>query len=333
MASPSSFVEDPVRTLRAVRMQAQFAFVIEPQTRSRLEEAAPLLSCVSAERVRDEWFKILQSPGAADALRELQQLGLLCIIAPPLVNQQDASQPAPRGQNAFHHAFEAVQAIERLWASLGLCPPNQPLRLPTTLVALAPQLGQRYEAPICDERSHLALLKCAALLHSSGPATPGAAAEIAARLGSRWRCSRREIELLRTAVHYHTNVRQLAKEPGLSRRAIYRYYLETGEYGIDAALISLAGTLAAWEGEGLPQTWNHQTQVVARLLDAWFEHRTMLISPPPYLSGSDLISLLGLSPGPQIGELLRHLREEQAAGEINTRQEAIARAREWASHA
>jgi tRNA nucleotidyltransferase/poly(A) polymerase len=334
MASPSSFAEDPVRTLRAVRMQAQFACIIEPQTRSRLQAAAPLLGRTSAERVRDEWFKILQAPGAANALRELHQLGLLRIVAPPLANLEHASPPAPGGQDALHHAFETVHAIERLWALFGQYPSDLPSFLPATLFALAPQIRQRYEAPICDERSHLALLKCAALLHTTSVTrSQDTAAEAAAELGSQWRCSKREIECLRTAVGYHADVRQLTGEPNLSRRAIYRYYLETGEYGIDAALLSLADTLAAWEGEALPEAWPHQAEMVAQLLTAWFEHGDTMISPQLYLSGNDLIRLLGLSPGPQIGDLLHRLREEQAAGEIRTRQEAIIRVRQWASRA
>jgi tRNA nucleotidyltransferase/poly(A) polymerase len=334
MVSPSSFVDDPIRTLRAVRMQAQFGCIIETQTRSRLQAATPLLSQMSAERVRDEWFTILQLPGAANALRALDQLGLLRIIAPPLTHLKDASPPAPEGQDTLHHAIECVHAIEQLWAAFGQCPSELPSLLPATLIVLAPQIRQRYESRICDERTHLALLKCAALLcRTRGTVSQDAAAKTATKLGSQWRCSKREIALLRTAVRYHTSVLKLAEKPSLSRRAIYRYYFETGEYGIDATLISLAGTLASWEGERLPEGWNHQAQMVAQLLRAWFEHRDTLVSPPLYLSGNDLICLLGLSPGPQIGDLLHRLREEQAAGEICTRQEAIARVRQWASRA
>jgi hypothetical protein len=156
-------------------------------------------------------------------------------------------------------------------------------------------------------------------------------AETVAKLGSQWRCSKREIALLRTAVCYHANARQLAQGISLSRRDTYRYYLETGEYGIDAALISLASTLAAWEGERVPQGWNRQAETVAQLLRAWFERWDAVVSPPLYLSGNDLIRLLGLTPGPQIGDLLHRLREEQAAGEVRSRQEAIAHVQQWVS--
>ena len=334
MASPASFADDPVRTLRAVRMQAQFACTIEPQTRSRLLAAVPLLRHASTERVRDEWFKVLQLSGAADALRELAQLGLLHIAAPSLANLGDVSRPTPVGQGTLTQAFASVDAIEQLWAAFELGPSDRPSFLPATLLALAPQVLRRYRAPICDERTHLALLKCAALFQrTSGMTLQHTAAEIVAKQGRQWHCSKREIELLRTAVGHHTDARYLAQAPSLSRRAIYRYYRKTGEYGIDAALVALADALATREGKDLPEAWSHQAEMTAQLLEAWFEHRERVISPPLYLSGSDLIRLLGVSPGPQIGDLLHRLREEQAAGEIRTRQEAIWHVRQWASRA
>jgi hypothetical protein len=47
----------------------------------------------------------------------------------------------------------------------------------------------------------------------------------------------------------------------------------------------------------------------------------------PLVNGHDLIYSLGLSPGPQIGMLLREISEAQAAGEISTRAEALDLAR------
>ncbi len=46
--------------------------------------------------------------------------------------------------------------------------------------------------------------------------------------------------------------------------------------------------------------------------------------PPPLITGRDLIGALGLEGGPQIGRLLEAVREAQAAGEVGTREEALA---------
>ena len=64
-------------------------------------------------------------------------------------------------------------------------------------------------------------------------------------------------------------------------------------------------------------------ETVGLLWKAYYRRRSQVVSPPPLLSGHDLIAALGLSPGPLIGELLTRLREEQAAGQVRTRQEAL----------
>ena len=314
MASPSSFDDDPVRTLRAVRMQIQFGCTIDSGTCGRLRSAAPLLERISAERVRDEWFKILQLANTATALEEMVHLGLLNQLAPSSIRGGD-----------LEHALQTVRATERLW--IALCAPgDQPRASPEQLLAerldaLVQHLCHRYKARICDERSYLALLKLAALLHETQVA--GAA------LAARWKLSRREAELLHTAIHHHRKVQALANCAGLTRRQVYRFFAEAGDPGIDALLIFLAHKLAT-EGTDLnPESWKHQTEEVVRLLHAWFEHRTTQIEPTPLLSGKDVMRALDRPPGPQIGKLLRGLAEEQAAGEILTREQALAFVRRW----
>jgi len=85
--------------------------------------------------------------------------------------------------------------------------------------------------------------------------------------------SKPEIDHLTTIVRHHMRPLWLvqSKEP-LSRRAIYRFYRDTGPAGVDIALISLADTLATY-GPTLPQElWVNQLEVVRALLQAWWEH-------------------------------------------------------------
>lgn len=48
-----------------------------------------------------------------------------------------------------------------------------------------------------------------------------------------------------------------------------------------------------------------------------------LVAPPKLIDGHDLIDIVGMSPGPRIGELLEAVREAQASGELTTREEAL----------
>jgi tRNA nucleotidyltransferase (CCA-adding enzyme) len=55
------FREDYLRILRAIRFAARFDFIIDPETWEAARSAAPGLTRLSAERVREEWFKGLQT--------------------------------------------------------------------------------------------------------------------------------------------------------------------------------------------------------------------------------------------------------------------------------
>ena len=65
-------------------------------------------------------------------------------------------------------------------------------------------------------------------------------------------------------------------------------------------------------------------EVAETLLTHCFERYEETVDPPPLVTGRDLLAELGLSPGPGIGRLLETLREAQAAGEVQTREEALA---------
>ncbi|MCQ3939344.1 MAG: hypothetical protein DPW18_20210, partial [Chloroflexi bacterium] len=75
-------------------------------------------------------------------------------------------------------------------------------------------------------------------------------------------------------------------------------------------------------------TWGAYLDVVRILLENYWEKPEEVVAPPRLLDGSDLIKELKLSPGPLIGQLLETIRENQAAGKIRNREQALALARE-----
>jgi hypothetical protein len=96
-----------------------------------------------------------------------------------------------------------------------------------------------------------------------------------------------------------------------------------GAAGVDICILSLADMLATY-GPTLPQErWARHLDVVRALLDAWWTDQPDAINPSPLLHGDDLMSELNLPPGPEIGYFLEAIREAQASGEINSREEAI----------
>ena len=79
-----SFVDDPTRMLRAVRLEQRLGFSIESRTMELLDRALPLLESVSGERIRSELTSILKEANIGSIMYRLRQLGLLQAIHPAL---------------------------------------------------------------------------------------------------------------------------------------------------------------------------------------------------------------------------------------------------------
>ena len=179
-------------------------------------------------------------------------------------------------------------------------------------------------------------MKLAALLHDiAKPATrvvvndrirflghTDQGAEIVTSILERLRFSNKEIRLVETMVRYHLRPTQMSHEGLPSRRAIYRYRRDTGNAAIDILFLSMADHLAARGPDLDMEQWQwHVDQTRCILTECTYpEAKT---PPPKLIDGHDLMNIFGLKPGPQIREILEAVRESQAAGEINSRDQAL----------
>src|SRR3990167_7272349 len=96
------FSEDALRLLRAVRFAAVLGFSIEEKTQTAIKKNASLLSTISGERIRDEFFKIIESDNAVNGFLMLKDLGLLKIILPELEVCFAVEQKSPKR----HHIYD-----------------------------------------------------------------------------------------------------------------------------------------------------------------------------------------------------------------------------------
>ena len=127
-------------------------------------------------------------------------------------------------------------------------------------------------------------------------------------------------------VRHHLRPLWLSEEPTLSNRAAYRYFRATNEVGVDVCALSLAdqrGKRAVMDSPADAQVRG----TIHQLLDRYYRAAETIVAPPRLIDGKALIEELKIAPGRRVGELLEAIREAQAAGEVNTREEALALAR------
>jgi putative nucleotidyltransferase with HDIG domain len=153
-------------------------------------------------------------------------------------------------------------------------------------------------------------------------------AEIAAKRARALRLSNPEIKRLELVVRHHMRPLLLTNSGRLpSRRAIYRFFRDTQEAGVDICILSLADFLGTYPVNPPQERWLAHLETIRALLAGWWEHEQVTVNPAPLLDGRDLIKLFGLSPGPMIGQILEQLREAQAIGLVSSPDQA----REWAA--
>ena len=344
--SPTAMQDDPLRVVRAVRLVAAYELHIQPETRGWMRAAAPKLQGVSPERRRDELLALLAAPRTATSIWALDILGALPHLLPELLALKGVEQTSPHVYDVWRHTLNTLVQLERLLHVLG--PQHDEDASANLILGLAVMRLGRYRRQINDwlaadiipERPLRPLLFLAALYHDVGKPRARQVEEDGGRvrflehelIGARMVVNRsRELRLstgetrwLEAVVAHHMRPTWLSNEPaGPSRRAVYRFFRDTGAAGVGVVLIALADLLATY-GPTLPQErWVRGVDVARTLLEAWWEQRAEQIQPPALLNGNDLIAAFGLEPGPVIGEILERLREAQAVGKIASRQQAL----------
>ena len=112
MVYDNSFVDDPLRMLRAVQFSARFNFIIEPKTFEALRKHAHLISSVSSERIMEEFNKLMElSKEPSNGFRLMQTTGLLKEILPELDACVGVEQPGGYHKyDVFEHTLHVIDA-------------------------------------------------------------------------------------------------------------------------------------------------------------------------------------------------------------------------------
>ncbi len=102
------FQEDALRMLRAIRFSTQLGFAINYETMQAVEKNSELIKNISAERIRDEFTKIIESPNGTQGIGLLQKLGLLKYIIPELEEGIGCEQGGAHIYDVFEHLLGAL---------------------------------------------------------------------------------------------------------------------------------------------------------------------------------------------------------------------------------
>jgi putative nucleotidyltransferase with HDIG domain len=330
-ASARSFLDDPLRVLRAARLASTLGLELEPGTVQLARAAAARVTDTAGERQLAE-LRLLLTGG--DPVRGLELLGDLDATATVLPELE-----AVRGlrQNPNHHLDVYSHTIEVL---------RQLLEVESDLERFAgdraAEAAELLAEPLADELTRGGALRFAAVVHDLGkPATrlerggyvtfighDREGARIVGSLCERLKTSRHLARHLQALTLHHLRLGFLIPERPLSRRRVYEYLRETDPVAADVTLLSVADRLAA-RGQGAiagPEMVQAHLDLAREMLAAaldWRRHGP----PRSPIPGDELAAELGIQPGPELGRLLGEIEVAVYAGDVASRSDAIELAR------
>ena len=107
-----SFGDDPLRMLRAARFVSQLGFTVAPRVRAAIEEMAPQLGRISAERVAGELDKMLLGEHPVAGIELLVQTGMGEVVLPEVGGMQMAIDEHHQHKDVYQHSLTVLrQAI------------------------------------------------------------------------------------------------------------------------------------------------------------------------------------------------------------------------------
>lgn len=268
------FFEDALRMMRAIRIATQIGFSIETKTLSAITKYTNALKFISQERIRDELFKILASAHSKDGIKLLFSTGLLEYVLPELIRCQNVKQAGHHTKDVWNHSLDSLEA----------CPANDPIiRLATLLHDVGKPIAFRQTNNKITFYGHEVV-----------------GARIVKKISRRLHLSNKDSRLLWILVRYH----MFAYNPEMTDAAIRRFIRRVGQKNIKAMIALRTGDRIG--GGSKPSSW--------RLEELKKRIKQVLYTPMQIsdlkINGHDIMKLLKIKPGPQIGKILNSLFKE-----------------------
>ncbi|NLE22055.1 MAG: HD domain-containing protein [Actinobacteria bacterium] len=322
LCSPASLDDDPLRVLRLARLARVFELVPDAAATEAAFRAAPGLVRVSGERVRDELCSLLATRAASVALRDLAVWGALGVVLPEVDRLRGVGQNPYHHLDVFEHTLEALTYTAGVVGQLGgrrfLATPEEtglpgvePL-VPVSWAVLLHDIGKPAVRVVDDQGRVI-------FWHHDETGR-----QMCADIGRRFNLSNRFVEYVGTLVRQHLRLGFLTREQPLTRRALARYRRDVSPWVFESVVVSLCDRLAT-RGEKTSLASMARHYRLARTV--WTE--VSKIPAPQLLSGDDVMQVLGIEPGPAVGQALDALGEEIEAGEVTDADGARAFLLDW----
>lgn len=278
--------EDHLRIIRAIRLKNTLNFGYHPDTYHALKTYHNLAQKVSADRLREELSKILQSEFADRAFEDLQDTGILRVILPEVEDMKGVAQPM------MYHGEGDV------WTHTMLCLKSLPADVPLNL---------RYATLFHDIGKPETFKLGADRIRFDGHVEAGVL--IASRILKRLNFSKKDSAQILWLIDHHMTLGNYFKMT--KTRRLHWFRKPEFKLLIQLFLADIKGTQPLED---------HLYRRLEKLYRA--DLQSLPKEPKRLLGGTEIMAELSIPPGPFIGDLLNELHELQIEEKITTKKQA-----------
>ncbi|MEV0260515.1 CCA tRNA nucleotidyltransferase [Streptomyces sp. NPDC050617] len=300
-----SFSDDPLRMMRAARFAAQLDFEVAPEVVTAMTEMADRIDIVSAERVRDEFNKLLLSPKPRKGLKLLVDTGLADRVIPELPALRLESDEHHRHKDVYEHSLTVLeQAID-----LEEDGPDLVLRLAALLHDIGKPKTRRFEKDGRVSFHHHEVV----------------GAKLTKSRMTKLKYSNDLVRDVTKLVELHLRFHGYGTGEWTDS-AVRRYVRDAGPMlsRLHKLTRSDCTTRNKRKANALSRAYDGLEERIAKL-----QEQEELDAIRPDLDGNEIMEILGVGPGPQIGRAYKHLLELRLENGPMEHGAAVAALKEW----
>ncbi|MEE8734026.1 MAG: CCA tRNA nucleotidyltransferase [Bifidobacterium crudilactis] len=286
-----SFADDPLRMMRAVRFVAQLGFSITPDTATAITEMTERLSIVSAERVRDELVKLLLTDHPREGIEALVESGIADVVFPEIPALQLEIDEHHRHKDVFEHSLIVLdRAISLETGPDGAVPaPDLTLRLAALIHDIGKPKTRKFEAGGKVSFHHHDIV----------------GAKIARKRLKALRFDHKLIADVSDLVALHLRFHGYVDEPWTDA-AVRRYVKDSGH--LYERLNRLTRADATTQNKHKAMLFSGAMDEMEKRVEE-LRQKEDFEAIRPDLNGSQIMEILGIPAGPEVGRAYKHMLE------------------------
>ncbi|MFI1852803.1 CCA tRNA nucleotidyltransferase [Streptomyces sp. NPDC020480] len=300
-----SFSDDPLRMMRAARFAAQLDFEVAPEVVAAMKAMAGRIEIVSAERVREELNKLILAAHPVKGLRLLVDTGLADHVLPELPALRLERDEHHRHKDVYEHSLTVLeQAI-----ALEKDGPDLVLRLAALLHDIGKPRTRRFEKDGRVSFHHHEVV----------------GAKMAKSRMIKLKYSNELVKDVSHLVELHLRFHGYGTGEWTDS-AVRRYVRDAGPLleRLHKLTRSDCTTRNKRKAAALSRAYDGLEERIGRL-----QQQEQLDAIRPDLDGNEIMKILGIGPGPQVGKAYKHLLELRLEHGPMERDAVVVALQEW----